>query len=139
MIAWNNTTGYKGWELSNFVEWHKGLVSHFGNEKTADGKYFKRDAIWVVFWIASEGMLHPKLNAILAVPSVYKKELEYFKKNAPDIYNNAGFKNAFELGKYNPIDKSAQIVKGAGSVIEGRGSALESAGKIIKIAVPLAL
>jgi hypothetical protein len=139
MIEWNKTEEWKNWKLSDFVEWHKGLAAHFGDQKTPNGKFFKKDSIWVTYWIASEGSIHPKLNLLIHAPSQFKKETDYLKKTAPDIYNNIGFKDAVEFGKYNPVDKAVMIAKGGFDIVEGVASAVSSAGKIIKVALPLAL
>ncbi len=139
MIAWNNTEGYRSWKLSQFTDWYEGLKQHFGDKRTADGKYLQRDAIWAVYWVASETPPYTKLASIVAAPSLFKSELKYLEKEAPYLYSTMGFKTAVETGKYNPVDKGAQLLKGGLGVAEGVAGALETSGKILRVALPLAL
>lgn len=140
MIAWNQTAGWKNWKVSDFVEWYKGLDAHYGDKKTSDGKYLLKDKAWAIFWVGSEPPAPlNKLSMIVATPSQFKKEMEYLEKNAPFLYTTMGFKDAVAMGRYNPVDKAAQIVKGGLDVVEGVAGAISSAGKIIRVAIPLAL
>ena len=135
MIEWNKTEGYKNWSLAQFVEWYKGLEKHFGNEKAPNG-YLKRDVVWITFWVASEGGLYPKLKAVIAVPSQFKKEIDYIKKASPELYRVVGFQNAMEFKKFNPIDKSAQIIEAGANVVDAVVGAVGGFSKALKFVVP---
>lgn len=134
MIDWNKTEGYKRWTLKDFMEWHKGLSAHFKDEKTSKG-YLKADAVWVNFFLAS-GLLAWFPTTVFLYPSQYKTEINYFEKNAPEIYK-AIFANAIQFKKFNVADKAYTIAEAGANVVDSAVNIVSGFGKSLKYVIPI--
>lgn len=135
IIPWNQTQGWRDWKVSDFMAWHKGLVKQFGKQKDSKGNLLT-DKYLTIFWVASEGSVHAKAQAIIALPSQFKDELEYFRDNAPVFYSISGMKTAVDLGKINPIDITVNAVESAFGAIQDTIDAFTTTTKILKYAIP---
>jgi len=137
VIEWDQTAGWRNWSLGDFVAWHRGLVKHFGEEKTLQG-YPKADTVFAVFWVASEGPNMLKTKALVATPSLFKDEIAYLEKQ-PALYKLLNLETVLKLKKVNPVDLAAQGIQTSVTTVENIVGAVGAAGKIIRVAIPLAL
>lgn len=143
VIKWNETANLKNFSLDDWIAWHRGLVQEFGNEKVVkkDGtkaSFTKADYIFVMSWIGAGMPTSLTMQALIAAPSHFKEQLDYFKKY-PTLYDNLQFKNIVEIGKYNPVNIVAKTVETAVGVASDVTDAIAGVGKILRVAIPLAL
>lgn len=143
VIQWNETSNLKNFSLDDFIAWHRGLVAHFGSEKVKkkDGSLSsvtKADFIFQMSWIGAGMPQSLTMQAMIAAPSQFKEQLEYFKRY-PYLYDALQFKTIVDIGKYNPVNLAAKVVS---TTVELGGDIVDtigSIGKVLKVAIPVAL
>lgn len=138
VIQWNDTSKEKflSWGVDDYIAWHRGLVQHFGNEKAKkkDGTETSVTKADYFFMVAFAGMFIPRgwaWNSIVAVPSHYKEQINYFKKY-PTLYETLQFKNIESLTPYNPVNLAANVASTTVGVVDDISDTIGTVVKILK-------